>query len=531
MSIFQYIAGLRPGRSAFRLSHAKIFAGHMGILYPVCVMECIPGDIFRIRKQSVVRANPLVAPTLHEMNEFTNYFFVPNRLLDDKWEEFITGGKDGMYTGGLPRLAVAEDGSESFLGKNTLDDFFGMPIGKPITERNNPIVYPWMAYNFIFNEYFRDQNLQEEVPLENRQLLRRAWKKDYFTSALPMLQRGIAPAMPIDINFTNPLSVNAVGPPTPNNQLYFATVGTTTSRPFITQGGTVSGPPAQALEVENPPNANRNEYRAVIPSNSLTIPVNLDLNLGGAQASSFDINDLRLAFQVQKWQERNMRAGVRLKEFLLSHFGVAPKDERLQRPEYIGGTKAPVIVSEVLQTSSTDTISPQGNLAGHGILIDRMKVGNYRVKEHGWIIGLWSIVPKPMYSAQGVHRSFTRRTRYDFYFPEFAHLSEQAVYAKELFSDGSEDDDAVFGFQGRYNELRVMHDQAVGEMRDIFNYWHLARTFDSHPLLNESFIKCEPDPRIFAVPSEPGFMVHYGNRIKAIRPMPRVPEPGFADHF
>lgn len=546
MSIFSYISGLRPGRSRFNLSHTKMFDANMGILYPVCAMEALPGDVFPISGQTVVRAQPLVAPVLHEISIKLNYFFIPTRLLWDEWEEFITGGKSGDYEGKPPKLGsdAISPLDRKFLGKHTLDDFFGMPIEAQITEYNEPNVFLWRAYNFVWNEYYRSQDLQDEIDLENRLLLRRAWRKDYFTVSLPSLQRGTVPAMPIEVHFDNDLTINAVGPT--NNAYGFMTWSTKNSDTGT--GGGTARVGLRSVDDEGvswdkylqnhggnpaPPTA-AGDYHLLRPTtsvNSLTIPVNIPLTQMSLTASSFDISDLRLAFQIQKWQERNQRAGVRFKEFLLAHFGIAPRDDRLQRPEYIGGFSTPLVISEVLQTSSTDSTSPQGNLAGHGINIDRFRIGTYRVKEHGFILGLFSIIPKPMYAAQGIHRSFTRNSRFDYYFPEFAHLSEQAVLSRELYSDGSEDDIKIFGFQGRYNELRVMHNQALGNMRDYFSYWHLARIFDTHPLLNGSFIECNPDPRIFAVPSEPGFVVQYANLMNVVRRMPHVPEPGLADHF
>ena len=250
------------------------------------------------------------------------------------------------------------------------------------------------------------------------------------------------------------------------------------------------------------------------------------------ELSTFDVNDLRLAFQIQKWMERNARAGVRYTEFLQAHFGVYPRDERLQRPEYIGGTKNPVIVSEVLQTSSTDATSPQGNMAGHGINVQQGYVGKYHVKEYGLIMGLMSIMPKPAYM-QGINRQWLRETRYDFYFPEFANLSEQAIMTAEIYNvPGTPAVTArsVFGFQGRYDEMRVKQNLITGDFRDTFNYWHLGREFANVPLLNDSFLQCNPTKRYLAVQNEPAFLCNFGNVIKAFRPLPVIAEPGFIDH-
>ena len=247
-------------------------------------------------------------------------------------------------------------------------------------------------------------------------------------------------------------------------------------------------------------------------------------------ATTFNVADLRLAFQIQKWMERNARAGARYTESLQAHFGVSPRDERLQRPEYIGGSKTPVIVSEVLQTSSTDATSPQGNMAGHGVSVASTFCGKYRATEHGLIMGIMSIMPRTMYQ-QGMDRQWLRRSRYDFYFPEFANLSEQAILNCELYATSNEaTNKAIFGYQGRYDEMRTKRNMVCGQMRSTFDYWHLGRIFSTAPALNSTFLLCVPDKRIFAVPSEPGFIVQFANLIKAWRPMPIQSDPGLIDH-
>ena len=251
-----------------------------------------------------------------------------------------------------------------------------------------------------------------------------------------------------------------------------------------------------------------------------------------SSASTFDIADLRLAFQIQKWMERNARAGARYTEFLRSHFGVSPRDERLQRPEYIGGSKAPCIISEVLQTSSTDATSAQGNLAGHGITVSDAYCGKYHAKEFGLIIGIMSVMPRSAYS-QGIDRQWLRKTKYDFYFPEFANLSEQAITNAEICATGvSSHNLDIFGYQGRYDEMRTKNSMIVSQMRSTFDYWHMGRQFDvaSPPVLNADFIKCVPRKDIFAVPSEPGLIINFGNVIKAFRPLPYMAVPGLIDH-
>ena len=252
-------------------------------------------------------------------------------------------------------------------------------------------------------------------------------------------------------------------------------------------------------------------------------------------ASTFDIADLRLAFQIQKWMERNARAGVRYTEFLRAHFGVSPRDDRLDRPEYIGGSKSPIIVSEVLQTSSTDATTPQGNLAGHGLSVNEAYCGSYNVQEYGLILGMFSVMPRPSYQ-QGINRQWLRRTRYDFFFPEFQNLSEQAIENAEIMALDADatHNTGIFGYQGRYDEMRYKPNMVVGEMRDTFDYWHLGRVFDAltPPVLNSDFVECNPDDckRVFAVQDVPGLMVQFANIIKAFRPLMIQAEPGLIDH-
>ena len=504
--VFQRTGQVSPRRSMFDLSYSKLLTGELGKLYPVLCDEVVPGDFWQIGNETVLRFNPLLAPVLHRIDCVTHYFFVPYRILDENWEDFITGGKNGDNAYTLPRF---DDANPKLYGKGYLWDYFGFPLGDGVNGSEQfgmlPLAFPWYAYNKIWNEYYRDENLQDEVVLWSGDVLHRSWEKDYFTSALPFQQRGTSPAFPVSGSgnveyMTGDIIKSGQGT---NIRAWSDSMGGN----YMTVDNTDD---VQALE------------NWFLNSNKVTIE-----NL-----TTFDVNDLRLAFQIQKWMERNARAGVRYTEFLQAHFGVYPRDERLQRPEYIGGTKNPVIVSEVLQTSSTDGTSPQGNMAGHAINVQQGYVGKYHVKEYGIIMGLMSIMPKPAYM-QGINRQWLRETRYDFYFPEFANLSEQAIMTAELYNvSGQSEVEArsVFGFQGRYDEMRVKQNLITGDFRDTFNYWHLGREFSNKPLLNESFILCNPTKRYLAVNSEPAFLCNFGNIIKAFRPLPVIAEPGFIDH-
>jgi len=506
--VFKRVGSVMPGRSVFDLSYDKKMTADMGYLYPIMCDEVVPGDKFEVGNEIVIRFQPLVAPVLHEINAYVHYYFVPYRLLDDTWEDFITGGVDGDSVAVLPRW----DPTNYAVG--SLWDYMGFPAAVKPTGRL-PLDFPRRAYNLIYNEYYRDETLIDEVALTNETILKRAWEKDYFTSALPWQQRGTAPALPISG------TSEAVFAGLSNLRLVFEDDGTQQVR------SSTSGSTSPLKKASGNVVADKNLVGAGADVMSLLNDHNVvDL----ASATTFNVADLRLAFQIQKWMERNARAGVRYVEFLGAHFGVHPKDERLQRPEYLGGSKNPVIISEVLQTSSTDTESPQGNLAGHGISVGQTFCASYFAQEFGLIMGIMSVMPKPAYQ-QGIDRQWLRQTRYDFYFPEFANLSEQAVERVELYASAVEaENKTIFGYQGRYDEMRVKRNMVCSLMRTDFNYWHMGRIFSSAPALNETFIDCDATKRIFAVPSEPGLIVDVGNRIRAIRPMPIQSEPGLIDH-
>jgi hypothetical protein len=495
-NVFQNVRSKMQTRSTFDLSHAKRFTGDMGLIYPVQCDEVIPGDVFKMGTEVVIRMQPMVAPVLHKIVASTYTFFVPYRLLWDQWEEFITGGEDGNNADVIPTWVPSDKSVGS------LWDSFGFPIGvNPVG--SYPIQFPLNSYNAIYNEYFRDQNIISEVALTDENLKRAAWQKDYFTSALPWQQRGTPPALPIS-GTTNAYWDPAVGFSASTAAFPLQVKSTGNDNTIYT--GTGNGP-------DNVVN--------VLDQNTVDF----------ADAATFNVSDLRLAFQIQKWQERNARSGARYIESLKSHFGIAPRDERLDRPEFIGGTKNTIIVSEVLQTGETGT-TPQGNMAGHGLTYGGSKVGTYRVKEHGLIMTVMTVRPKGSYS-QGINKQWLRESRYDFYWPEFANLSEQPVKQAEIYTTGIEaQNDTIFGYQGRYSEMRYKQDINCGQFgyNQPYNYWHLGREFSSAPTLSQAFIECNPRKDFLAAPSEPAMLIQVGNIIKAARPMPYEPEPGFIDH-
>jgi len=507
---FQSVRSLRPGRSIFDLSYQKKFTCDMGKLIPIMCDEVVPGDVWEIANELVARCLALVAPVMHEVNVYVHYFFVPYRILDEDFELFITGGADGAYAGVLPRWVPTDT------AKGSLWDYLGFPTGVAPLGLSAPIDYPRRAYNRIYNEFYRDENLTTEVLETNETILNRAWEKDYFTSALPWQQRGTAPALPISGTTSAVWAADLT-----NQALTWPAVSGGTQASFYrenTAGGTLNQPfdsnTKLALE----------KGKATISKTSLGANV-VDLST----ASTFDVADLRLAFQIQKWMERSARGGARYTETLQAHFGVSPRDERLQRPEYIGGSKSPLIVSEVLQTSETAT-TPQGNLAGHGLAVDRKYCAKYHAQEFGLIMGIMSIMPRTAYQ-QGIDRQWLRRSKFDFYWPEFANLSEQAIEMEEIYAVAAEATNrGIFGYQGHYDELRTKRDMVCSDMRDTFSYWHLGRIFGAAPALNSTFVVSDPSKRIFADQADPGLMVNFGNIIRAARPLPIESDPGLVDH-
>ena len=414
MSVFSSVRGNNVGRSVFNLSHFKRFTCDMGQLIPALFLECVPGDTFKIGCEAVTRFQPMVAPILDSVDMYVHYFFVPTRLLlnDDKdWEKFLTGGKDGKDESvSLPLWNFSFfDGSANgnpkfpfsnsvMYGKYSLWDYFGLPVTtNPLDVRtvNHVLSFPQRAYNLVWNEFYRDPNLSDEVNLGNSTILYRAWKKDYFTSALPWQQRGISPALPI--SGTLPINLNGSvftfgDSSNPITLLATSPAGSAVSTKIKNASGSSNLASADAIGIEGSSSGGyfySLQGKAISSNPSATV----DLSKG----TTFDVAVLREAFQIQRWLELNARAGVRYTEFLNAHFGIAPRDEVLQRPEYLGGTKSEIVVSEVLQTSATSDTSPQGNLAGHGLGAMSDFICTYTAKEFGYIIGIASWMPKPSY--------------------------------------------------------------------------------------------------------------------------------------
>lgn len=492
--IFHETERARVPRSVFDLSHAVKYTADLGELIPVCLLECVPGDIFQIGYQAVARFTPLITPIMSDFFLKVESFFVPYRLLMNAdtlgdagtWEDFITGGRLGTSAPALPTWTSATK------TEGSLWDYLYHVTGTP---NSSPSAFPLRAYRLIYNEYYRDQNVQAEVDITTDQAAptKRHWARDYFTSCLPWEQRGTAGSLPITLSGTLSYVMDAVSAGNSANMMY----NSGNDQPF--DAGTKA-----ALEDGT-----------------------IDLSAG--TATSIDMSDLRLQFQIQRWLERNARAGGRYEEFLRAHFGVSGGDARWQIPEFIGADSAPVIISEVLQTSATDTgtssQTAQGEMTGHGIAAAGKRIGTYRCKEYGLIMTLGSVVPKAIYH-EGIHASWWRSTKYNFYHPEFAGLSEQPVYERELYLSNSASEDDVFGYQGRYDELRHMQDKVSGLFHSTLAEWTIRRHFGASPTLGITFLECNPQKTIFADSSTDSLMVKFNNYIKAVRPLPKAAIPG-----
>lgn len=534
---FGMVGAPEPSHSTFDLSHMTTFDAQEGLLYPVCTLDCVPGDVFDISEEVVIRAyNPPITSILQNIRAKIWYFFVPYRILDDNFEEFITGGIDGKATPTLERWTPTNAGLYS------LWDYFGFPVGIIPTGAYAPLAFPRTAYNDIWNEYFKDESIDEDVDLANESVLRVRWTKDYFTSALLSPQRGNALALPI--SGTLPANVD---------------ITKISSNPYLLKQDTIPYMIPVALRngmdsldtsslnlngiihtAEQGPSAGPLNLSAVVSGagNALGVPLgafgNNLLYVNLSDAATFDANDMRYVFAAQRFMELSNRAGNRYIEFLQAHFAVSPTDARLQRPEFIGMCSAPIIVSEVLQNSESVEGNPLGKIGGHAISATTGDIGSYRCEEFGIIIGLMTIVPDAMYH-QGIPRNWLKQTRYDWCLPEFVNTGEQEILQEEIFAEnGTGNNGSFFGYQGRFDEYRYMSSNVKGAVRPGQNldFWTQCRHFDSAPALNSTFLECNPDRRVFSVTDETqtDWIVSVGHNIRAVRPLPMVAVPGLIDH-
>lgn len=523
--LFSQIPRAEIQRSNFNRSHGLKTTFDSGYLVPFYVDEVLPGDTFNLKATLFGRLATPVVPFMDNLYLETFFFFVPNRLVWDNWQKFNGEQENpGDSTDFLvPTLAA------NTWQVGSLADYFGIPTGVNLSGIN---ALPFRAYNLIYNEWFRDENLQDSLtvnkgdgpdPVANYNLVRRGKRHDYFTSCLPWPQKG--PGVELPLGTTASLQ------------------GTLSIPASHTTKPSGLGATAKSYPISYNVGAGADSYYAGEVKLSKGLPVagtSINMKDSGvtvdlSQAAAVTINSLRQAFQLQRLYERDARGGTRYTEILRAHFGVISPDARLQRPEYLGGSSTRININPVEQNSASNDTTPQGNLAAYGVLGDKVNGFTKSFVEHGYIIGLVNVRADLTYQ-QGLNRMWSRQTRFDFYWPALAHLGEQAVLNKEIYAQGNAKDDEVFGYQERWAEYRYYPSQITGKMRSTFaqslDVWHLAQEFSTLPQLNSEFIQDNPPlERVLAVTTEPQILLDCFFNLNCVRPMPVYSVPGLVDHF
>lgn len=509
-------------RSKFSLSHYRLFSGRMGYMMPIGITECLPGDTFQQATSVFLRCSPLVTPVMHPVHVTVHHWFIPTRLLWDKWEDFITGGPDGMDASIMPTIKAPASGG---FAVGSLADYMAVPSGVPNLE---VCALPFRAYALLYNECYRDQDLEQELPLSlesgldtttNTTLQRCDWARDYFTTARPWPQKGPAVTVPVNsvAGSGQVFPVTGAGEALPS----FSFEGTSGVGPLtVAQGAAVGVNAVQSpsFSVVNSQWVNKN-MRWYDPA------LQVDMSGLKIEGGSVDVNQLREAFALQRFEEHRALYGSRYVEYL-RYLGVKSSDARLQRPEYLGGSRQTIQFSEVLQTAPGGE-DPVGALKGHGI--GAMRTNRYRrfFEEHGYVLTVMMVRPISVYM-QGLSRMWNRRVKEDYYQRELQHIGQQEVLTKELYAgneQGPTADDTVFGYQNRYDEYRWHESYVSGEFRNILNSWHMARDFANEPTLNADFINAVPTTRIFAAQQNDTLYCMANHSIQARRLMSKYGNP------
>ena len=521
-------------RSKFRIDTAVKTTIDGSFLYPIYVDEILPGDAFNLRMTSFIRLATPTTPVMDNLRAETFWFFVPNRLVWSNWEKFqgeqTNPGDSISY---LITQIVSPAGGYAAL---SLFDYFGLPTVGQVTagQTITHSALPLRAYALIWNEWFRDENLQNSItnyktdgpdPYTNFTLQRRGKRPDYFTTALPWPQKGAAvvtplgTSAPIKSDGTIPLLRAFSGGAFTQIASGTGAIGT----PFVHQAATVASQPL-----------------FFGPTGTTTTGLYADLSA----ATAATINQLRQSFQIQKLLERDARGGTRYTEILRAHFGVISPDARLQRPEYLGGSSTLININPIAQTGpsgTTGSTTPLGTLSAMGTAITQGDGFHQAFTEHGHVIGLMMVRADLNYQ-QGMRKMWSRHTRYDFYMPVFAHLGEQAILNKEIYATGvTAQDNAVFGYQERWAEYRQIPTLITGYFKSTtaptIDYWHYAQKFTALPVLDNAFIQdstkevLQRTTAVGAAANGQQLLADIFISIRAARPLPMYSVPGLIDHF
>lgn len=462
-------------RSKFSLSRYGLLTCDMGELVPVNLIEVLPGDSIQQFTSALLRVSPVLAPVMHPISVRFHHWYVPTRTLWSGWEDFITGGQDGV--GGSSGTYPTIDPGGSGFAAGALADYLGVPPGVADLE---VCALPFRAYNKIYNEFYRDQDLVSEVSEDSVAVQKVAWEKDYFTAARPWLTRGNDVTLP-----------------------------TGTTAPVYSLGATTGS------QVDNDGSASVQLHQVGGTVGNSGIYADL------SAATAININDFREAFALQRYQEARARYGARFTEYL-RYLGIRSSDARLQRPQYLGGGKSTISFSEVLQTGVDSTDAGVGTLRGHGIAAMRTRRYRRFFEEHGYVMTLMSVRPKTLYT-ESLHRMWNRATKEDYWQKELESIGQQEVYRREVYAQSDANGgDTVFGYQDCYDEYRRAQSTVHADFRSTLDHWHLARQLGAAPTLNESFITCSPSKRIHAEQSNDSLWVMVNNSVQARRLVKKV---------